>query len=346
MPAASFAARAAGARKVLAIDFGGLGDHLHSLPALWLLRQGCPQAALQVLVGRASVPLMRQLTPWIDDAIGYDKGDWRADLALIRRLRAARYDAVIVLTASNHAVAFAGLSGAPLRLSRRADGNKRWFWQPWLLTETVDVPFHTEPMYRQRWRALHQAGFAGAGPPLRLQPDFLLQIDPALRRAQGIAAEDDGRYLHCSASATDDLRDLPPAQMIALWNALHAALPDYRIVVSGNPGERGQRKLAALLEGIAFTPWRVYAGTLDVPQFMSVVQGAALHIGPDSGGLHVARIAGTRSVSWFRPNHHVRNWLPDEVGHRALIAPESKPDGLYGIATEDLVAAARELLVR
>ncbi|MCK9194085.1 MAG: hypothetical protein M0P19_09470 [Nevskia sp.] len=345
MTPSNFAARAARARKILAIDFGGLGDHLHSLPALWLLRRSCPNAELHVLVGSASVPLMQHLTPWIDRALGYDKRGWRGDLAMLKQLRAAHYDAVIVITASNHAVAFAGLSAAPLRLARRADSNKRWFWQPWLLTKSVAYPFHTEPMYRQRWQVLRLAGFDdGSAAPLRLQPDFPLAIAPELRRAQGIAPADDKTYLHLSASATDDLRDLPPTQMIALWNALHAAFPAHKIAVSGNPGERGQRKLQALLAGLTFTPWKVFAGTLNVPQFISVVQGAALHAGPDSGGLHVARIAGTPSVSWFRPNHHIRNWLPDEPGHIAFIAPESRPDGLYGLDTAKLVGAAQTLV--
>ena len=328
--------RLAQAQRILVIDFGGLGDHIHSLPALWLIRRHAPQAELHV-VGTSG--FYGALTPWIDHAHLYVKGGLRGDLQWIARLRALRFDAALVITSSNHAVALGGLSGAALRIARKADENKRWSWQPWLLSTVLEHPFHEIPMYRQRWQCFRQLGLAGE------QPEFEVRIDAGLRRAAGIAAEDDGRYLHCSASASDDRRDLPLPQMIALWNALHARFPTLRIAVSGNSTPRGRARLRAILDGIGFTPWRVYDGTLDVPAFVSVMQGAALHVGPDSGGLHVARLADTPSVSWFRPNHHLLNWLPDDPArHRAFVAPESREDGLYGFELSQFVDAAAELI--
>jgi ADP-heptose:LPS heptosyltransferase len=243
---------------------------------------------------------------------------------------------------SNRGTALLGLSGARLRVARRNDSHKRWWWQPLLLSRTLRAPYHEYPMFQQRWDCLHDAGLAGVR-PTRLT-DAGAVIDPALRRARGIAPEDDGHYLHLSASATDDLRDLPPAQMRELWEALHTQFPRHRLAVSASNTVRGRGKLKALLDALSFTPWKVFAGDLDVPAFASVIQGAALHVGPDSGGLHIARIAGTPSVSWFRPNEHLGNWLPTEPGHRAVVAPESTAEGLQGIAAEALVGLARELL--
>jgi len=331
------ATRLRAARKILIIDFGGLGDHIHSLPALWLLRQNCPKAILHVMGG---AELFGAMTPWIDQVWDYRKGGLRGDLNWIGTLRRERYDATIVVTSSNHAVALGGFSGAALRIARKADENKTWRWQPWLLNEVLDVPFHTEPMYLQRWKAFRQMGLEGTA------PEFHVSIDAGLRRRAGIEAADDKTYLHVSASATDDRRDLPLAQMIALWNALHARFPDRPIAVSGHGTPRGRTKLAAILAGITFKPWRVYDGNLDVASFVSVMQGAALHVGPDSGGLHVARLAGTPSVSWFRPNHHLKNWFPDAPGHLAFVAPESRDDGLHGFDLDVFVEAAAKLLSR
>ena len=322
------------ARRVVVLDFGGLGDHIHSLPTLWLIRQHAPAAELHV-VGTAG--FYGPLTPWIDHSHRYLKHGLRGDLAFLAWLRGLNADAVIAITGSNHACAFAGLSGAPLRVARKADANKRWRWQPWLLSTVVDAPFHEMPMYRSRWNAFRQLGLDGAA------PEFPVTIDAGLRRAAGI--DEDG-YLHFSVCATDDRRDLPAVQMIALWNQLHARLPGRRIVVSGIATARGRARLAAIVAGIDFQPWRVFDGTLDVPAFLSVMQGAALHVGPDSGGLHVARVAGVPSVSWFRPNHHLRNWFPDDPErHLAFVAPESRDDGLHGLATETLVEAALRLLL-
>jgi ADP-heptose:LPS heptosyltransferase len=338
-----FAAALGPAPKILVIELGGLGDNIHGLPALWMLRQNRPQARIDYMVGAGSAALFTAAIPWLDTVLAYDKQGLKSDLRWIARLRRNRYDAVIVSIASNHAVAMAGLSGARLRLARHADENKRWSWQPWLLTDVVEVPFHTEPMYRQRCRALQQAGFQGPIPGVGGN-SFPLALDPDLRRAVGIEASDDRRYLHFSASATDDRRDLPLEAMVALWNGLSARLPAYPIVVSANGTARGSAKLRAILDRLSFTPSKVFDGGLDAPTFAAVVQGAVLHVGPDSGGLHVARLVGTRSVSWFRPNHHIANWLPDEAGHLAFTAPESRPDGLYGLESATLIDAAASLL--
>jgi len=324
------------ARRVLVIDLGGLGDHIHSLPALWLIRHNAPQAELCV-VGNSG--LYGPLTPWIDRPIVYRKAGLKADLAFIGQLRRLKADVAIVITSSNHAVSFGGLSGAALRVARKADENKRWSWQPWLLDVVAEHPFHEIPMYRQRWNAFRALGLDGE------QPEFHVAIDASLRRKAGIREADEGRYLHLSPSATDDRRDLPIDQMIALWNLLRARFPDRPFVASGHGTDRGRAKLAAILAGIGFTPEYVFDGTLDVHGFMSVVQGAALHVGPDSGGLHVARVAATPSVSWFRPNHHLKNWFPDDPEqHRAFVAPESRDDGLHGFDLQVFVAAAAELL--
>lgn len=321
------------ARRIVVLDFGGLGDHIHSLPTLWLIRQHAPLAELHV-VGTAG--FYGPLTPWIEHTHLYAKRGLRGDLAFLRWLRGLGADVVIAITGSNHACVFTGLSGAALRVARKADANKRWRWQPWLLDAVVEAPYHQVPMYRSRWNAFRQLGLDAEA------PEFPVAIDVGLRRAAGIDA--DG-YLHLSASASDDRRDLPPAQMIALWNQLRARLPNHRIVVSGNATERGRARLAAIVAGVSFTPWRVFDGTLDVPAFVSVVQGAVVHVGPDSGGLHVARMADTPSVSWFRPNHHLNNWLPDDPErHLAFVAPESRDDGLYGLPTEALVDAVLRLL--
>lgn len=323
------------ARKILVVDFGGLGDHIHSLPALWLLRQHCAHAQLHVTGG---AELFGAMTPWIDRVWDYRQRNVRSDLAWIAKLRREHYDAAMVITSSNHAVALGGLSGAALRIARKADANKTWLWQPWLLTQVLDVPFHREPMYVQRWQAFKQMGLDGR------EPEFHVTIDVELRRRAGIEATDDKTYLHFSASATDDRRDLPLPQMIALWDALHARFPERRIAVSGHGTLRGRAKLTAILQGISFQPWRVFDGNLDVPAFVSVMQGAALHVGPDSGGLHVARLVDTPSVSWFRPNHHIKNWFPDTAGQLAFVAPDAREDGLYGLETGTFVAAAVELL--
>jgi len=338
--AASFAAQAQNIASLLVIDFGGLGDHIHSLPALWALRRALPQARLDILGGPG---LFGALAPWMDHAPELEPGHgFRQNLRQVRAIRRQRYEATMVFTSSNHAVSYGGLSGSRLRLARRSDENKRWSWQPLLLTHVVNVPYHTMPMYRQRLALMAAAGFPV--PAATRLADVPARVEAAGRRAAGIGPADDGRYIHLSASATDPRRDLPLRQLTALCEHLRQQFPELRLIVSSNASERGRSRLAALLSRLDDVPWKVFSGELDTAGFASVIQGARLHVGPDSGGLHVARLVSVPSVSWFFDNHHIKNWLPDEPGHFTAVAATFDADGLCGINLAELTGAADTLL--
>ena len=51
--------------RVLVIELAGLGDNVHLLPALWLVRRRWPQAELTVLTP-APIAALYRLTPWVD----------------------------------------------------------------------------------------------------------------------------------------------------------------------------------------------------------------------------------------------------------------------------------------
>ena len=53
-----FLPRTRGARKVMVLDLGFLGDTVHLLPALWMVRQAYPQAELHVTVAEHITSLM------------------------------------------------------------------------------------------------------------------------------------------------------------------------------------------------------------------------------------------------------------------------------------------------
>ena len=54
----NFFERTRTARKVMVLDLGFLGDTVHLLPALWMVRQTYPQAELHVTVASHITSLM------------------------------------------------------------------------------------------------------------------------------------------------------------------------------------------------------------------------------------------------------------------------------------------------
>ena len=84
------------------LDLGFLGDSIHLLPALWVLRQAYPEAQLHVMVSEHVTKIM-EVAPWVDKIWGYPRfprgPKWYQDFGRIRRLRAAKFDVVINLAA-------------------------------------------------------------------------------------------------------------------------------------------------------------------------------------------------------------------------------------------------------
>src|ERR1700693_3997848 len=68
----SFFQRTCAAKKIMVLDLGFLGDTVHLLPALWMIRQSYPAAQLCVAVAAHIAPFM-ECAPWVDRVWGYTR---------------------------------------------------------------------------------------------------------------------------------------------------------------------------------------------------------------------------------------------------------------------------------
>ena len=234
-----FLQRTRGAKKVMVLDLGLLGDTVHLLPALWMVRQAYPQAELHATVADHITSLMTCL-PWVDRTWGYPRflkrATLRQNLQMVTRLRKERFDVVINLNGSDRSSWLTFLSGAPARLGRRPRDGGPLFWER-MFTDVVQYNSVTEPVFLQRCRCLEQSGFPFT------QAEFHAEIDPAHLQAAGIAAADAGKYFHLSPFTTADQRELPPEQLVELIGVLESRFPEKRWVLSGAPTERERKKM-------------------------------------------------------------------------------------------------------
>jgi ADP-heptose:LPS heptosyltransferase len=330
-----------GARRVMLLDLGFLGDSIHLLPALWVLRQAYPDAELHVMVSEHVTKIM-EVAPWIDRIWGYPRFPrgprWYQDFGRIRRLRAAKFDVVVNLNGSDRSSILTGLSGAPWRLGRRPEDGGPAFWGA-MFTHIVEQPYKTELISTQRWHCLKQAGFPGD------KPEVHIEIPDAAKRSASIKAGGEGGWIHISPFTTENYKELPPDQLAELLRQIHHRFPDKQIILTCAGNYREKTKMAALLGSLDFQPWRVFAGDLDFLELAALVQASCLHLGGDSGGLHVAWMTGVPTVTWFRRYDGLAEWRPIGDRHRDVIG-ERTPAGLEGINTSDLVGAVEELLTR
>ena len=325
----------------MVLDLGFLGDTVHLLPALWMVRQAYPQAELHAAVADHIISLMACL-PWVNRAWGYPRfpkhATLRQNVQMVARLRKERFDVVINLNGSDRSSWLTFLSGAPARLGRRPRDGGPPFWGR-MVTEYVHYNSTTEPVYLQKCRCLEQAGFPFT------QAEFHAQIDPVHLETSGINAADAGTYFHLSPFTTADKKELAPEQLAELIGALESRFPEKRWVVSGAPTERERRKMEALVAGLRRKPWKVFAGGLNLVQLAAVIQHSAAHLCGDTGTLHLALMTGAPSISWFRPGPGMRAWAPEGNRHRTLVGTADTEEGaLRGVDTNELVRAVAEVL--
>jgi len=327
------------ARRVLLLDLGFLGDSIHLFPALWTMRQAYPEAELHVMVAEHVTRVM-EVAPWVDKVWGYPrypKGPkWYQDLGRIKRLRDAKFDVVINLNGSDRSSILAGLSGARWKLGRVPEDGGPSFW-PLMYTHIVEVPYHSKLISTQRWECLKKAGFPGE------KPEMSIEIPAAMHAAVITKAGGEGGWVHVSPFTTEIYKELPTEQMVELLSGLARRFGSHRIVLSCSGSEREKAKMDALLSQLDFTPWRVFAGDLDLLELAALVQRASIHLGGDSGGLHVAWMTGVPTVTWFREYEGRPDWQPTGERHHSLVG-ERQENGISGISTEHLLAAVESLL--
>ena len=329
--ATDFFNRTRGARRVLVIEPGMLGDTVHLLPALWELRRNYPEAELHVLCSPVGAQVLA-LAGCADKCWIQDQARKRRTLAdqlrLLRTLRQQRFDVSINFGDHDRNVFYAALIGARQRLGLRRD---RWhFWSRVLIQHWVRSPGRGLPVWEQRRLMLAVAGF-----PLG-EPHFGLRPPP---EAQAWAeANVPAGAIHFSLSASSHLKEWPVRHWIELARQYLERAPGACLVVTATPDEREQKRLHAFLTALSTSQEnglgrvRKFTG-LSIPQFAALLARCSRHHGADSGALHLAVALGVPTAGFFRRYPRVAEWLPRGEGHQHFIA-----DCRCELASDDVCA--------
>ncbi len=325
----------------MVLDLGFLGDTVHLLPALWMVRQAYPQSELHVAVA-ANVTSFMNCVPWVNRVWGYMRyprhATLRENFRMISRLRKEQFDVLINLNGSDRSSWLSFLSGARERLGRVPDDGGPLFWRR-MFTAHIECPPTAEPVYFLKCRSLAKAGFPFT------QPEFHVEIPVEHLRAAEISKNDAGTYFHISPFTTADYKELSLSQLAEFIAALVNNFPEKKLVLSCAPTEREQKKMAELLALLPQKPWRVFAGNLNLIQVVAVIQHSALHFCGDTGTLHLAVMTQTPVVSWFWPNPGWREWVPAGDQYRVIVGA-NEPDAVHlgKISTNDLISAVHSVL--
>ena len=283
-----------------------LGDMILTGPLFDAIKQAFPRSRLSVLASAANASIARMhaaVDEVIVDAVEARDSRWQGTLALARKLRRMRPDAVVFANDKHRLAVAAFLARVPLRVggARRRYAvlyNRRLPDQggPEAEHET-DRTLRLLSMLGVPAAALHDGSGA-----LQVQDADRLAVDALLARhrlpaGKGIAvvhATNSGNALNAS-----------PGWYGALVDALAEA--GYEVLLTGTLADREQTALVAAATGCSPID---LAGELSVGELAALLARSALCIGSSTGPTHLAAALGAPTVGLYAPLRRQATWLP------------------------------------
>src|SRR5579883_723901 len=296
-------------RRILVLRLDLIGDLVLSLTVVRLLKKTYPDAEIDLLAVPASGAIAWH-DPDLHEVIGYDPNIWRRPQALLRgknwrearallkRLRARRYD-LAVSVFGPWAGTLAVLSGAPRRVGF---GRESYFG---FMTDNVPGR-HWKPGDRKHEvdYCLQLAQKAGAAvtpedrvPRLFVEPEARQAVERLLSEA-GVQEDENRPLIACHVSSNNGQSKRWP---LPYWATLLDRLireQHARVVLTGAPIDLPL--IEEVTKRMQERPINL-AGKTSLPQLAALLQRADLMISGDSGPMHIAAAVGTPLIAIHGP---------------------------------------------
>ncbi len=332
--ASTFLQRTKQAQKVVVVDLGFLGDSVHLVPVLWELRRHYPAAEIHAISAPVGAETLR-LAPCVTRTWAYPlppRTSCRQQWEIIAALRRERFDVAYNFSGADRSIFLTALTGARHRLARVA---REHFWARWLIRDWVPRRDTDLPVFEQRRRVLAACGFS-------LQPArFDLTLPPEARQwaSQRLGPE----AVHLSINASGPEKEWPLEHWSALARTLLENKPALELIATASPKPRERERLAHLRAAVDSKRLVCFDG-LSIAQLAALLERCRLHIGADSGVLHLAMALGVPTLGLFRQYEGLQEWLPRGETHRHLVAQsmDSISSAAAAAEVDQVLAATRD----
>ncbi len=308
-------------RRILVVQLGDIGDVVWSTPTFRAVKEhyGVP---VSVIVREGSGALLTA-DPSIHEVFEIPARSQNCvqrslkQMALIRALRAARFDLVFDLRSDDRGAIMTFLTGAPRRASLYYE--RVSFWRNRLFTHLA-IPNSPGERHRgaaeQSLRIVRAFGIPTPDeiPRLWVAEESSLQVDRLLER-EGIASR--GGWVTLNPFSRWSYKEWD----LRKWSEVIDRLgEEFRIetVLVGSGAERGKAQLLCRER----TAVHNLAGMTTLAQLAALLQRSRLHIGVDSAAPHIAAAAGTPTVTIYGPTDW-HDWAPIGENHRVVVSPLS-----------------------
>ncbi len=307
--------------RVLIVRLGAMGDILHALPAVALLRATLPDIHIGWAVERRWLELLcapgaelrggrSVLRPLVDELHLADTRAWRRNLlapetraeflAFRRGMRGAHYQAALDMQGAIKSAVVARLAGTPsiagFRFPREALATI--FYQMSAPTREAHVIRQNVELVRYWLRGVPcrtVSTFASGAAPLPRHAESEARIAEALH-THGI----DGPFAILTPGAGWKAKQWPASRYGELARQLEAR--GLRSIVNYGPGEEIVMQEAVAAGGGTAIPLKS-----SISELIALTRRAALFVGGDTGPMHLAALLGVKTLGLFGPTDPARN---------------------------------------
>ena len=346
-------------QRILIVRLGAMGDIIHAIPAVPLLRLIFPGSQIgwvieerwsELLRSRPDAKPLAEAQPLVDFVHLVDTRKWRKNLlarenrkaitAALQEVRQMKYDIAIDFQGAIKSAAVAKLSGASKRYG---------FADPWekgaslLYTKRVAVSdTHVVNRNRQLVASLAEPGFEARNGLFTL---VLPRGDKKWLEQKLAELEMNSAYAILNPGAGWGAKQWPVDRYAEVARAL--GKDGLCSLVNFGPGEEELAKtVEEKAEGSAI------AAQFTISELIAVTRRARLFIGGDTGPMHLASLLQLPVVALFGPTDPART---GPYGTRSIVLrdPSSITShkrsreteaGLLNISSDQVIAAARQLL--
>lgn len=299
--------------KILLVKLSSLGDVLHNLPIVWDLRARLPNAQIDWVVEEAYVHLLEPLLSrdgfkGIDRIIPFGLRRWKKNLLKLstwqefftfkKQLQAISYDFVIETQGLIKSAIVCSLASKTPNAVIAGLANATEFsgYEPvarFFYNQSVQVPVQCHAVDRSRWvacSALDWSLIERADVP-RFYPKPY--VDSLSMSSVSLGGQLKSPYVLCFHSTAREAKRWSNQNWISLGKVLFSK--GYQVVLPwGNAAERDiSNQIANQIPG-AIVP-----DAFSIKEAFSVIAGAALTVGVDTGLTHLAAVLGRPTVEIY-----------------------------------------------
>lgn len=299
-------------RRILVVNFGGIGDEILFFPVIQSLREAYPQAVLTALVEPRCKGILA-FNPAIDEVLTLDvkgKPSLGEVLETLGTLRARGFDLAIGSGRSPIMPLLLLLSGARYRAGY--DANRLSF----TLTEKASCnprQYAAEMYYDliRQWVPI----------PFRLPQVALTQPDREWARAflaeHGVQPGEPVVVFHPGTSKLAVQKKFIKSWEASKWAQLGERLraEGVHVVLAGGPDDA--ESVLAIQAGMTFAPIEAFGKTQGLGQLAALIAQASILVCVDSAPMHLGVAVGTPTVALFGPTDPAK-LLPAGTIHQAI----------------------------